>query len=113
MMASCRTKIDRYQATGRAPSVTSLIAGPIVPGAAAAADEPVAGAAHRPDVARAPGVVAQFLPQPADQDVDRAVVGLPVDAAGLVQDALAGQHPAAAAHQEAEEGELRRGQGER
>src|SRR6185369_1597353 len=102
MMASCRTKIDRYQATGRD---VSLIAGP--------ADEPVAGAPYRPDVPGAPGVVAQLLPQPADQDVDRPVVGLPVDAAGLVQDALSCQHPAAAAHQEAEEREFRRGQGER
>src|SRR3954463_6441410 len=103
MMASCRTKIDRYQATGRE---VSLIAG------LAAADEPIAGAPHRLDVAGAPGVVAQFLPQPADQDVDRPVVGLPVDAAGLVQDALSCQHPAPAPRQESEEGELRRGQRE-
>src|SRR6476659_7250245 len=99
MMASCRTKIDRYQATGR--DVSLIVAAP--------SDEPVAGAPHRPDVPGAPGVVAQLLPQPADQDVDRPVVGLPVDAAGLVQDALAGQHSAPAPRQEAEERELCRG----
>src|SRR4051794_291113 len=107
MIASCRTKIDRYQATGRAPSVISLIAGPVL---AAPPDEPVSRSPYRPDVPRAPGVVAQFLAQPADQDVDRPVVGLPVAAAGLVQDALSRQHPAPAPRQETEERELRRGQ---
>src|SRR5258708_46772 len=116
MMASCLTKIDRCQATRRNGS---LIAGPIIAGAAdpaaaaATSDESVAGASDRPDVPGAPGVVAQFLPQPADQDVDRPIVGLPVDAAGLVQDALAGQHPPSAPRQEAEESEFRRGQDER
>ena len=58
----------------------------------AAADEPVADAAHGPDEARPPRVVAELLAQAADQHVDRAVVGFPVDAARLVQDALAGEH---------------------
>src|SRR5947209_18538817 len=103
MMASCLTKIDRYQATG---CEVSLIAGPVVADPAVAAappDEPVAGAPHRPVVAAAPGVVAQLLPQPADQDVDRAVVGLPVHAAGLLPDRLPGQPPPAAPRPRREE----------
>src|SRR3954470_16761460 len=105
MMASSLTKIERCHAPRR---VRSLIAG-----AVPAADKAVAGPPHRADEGGTAGIVAELLAQPADQHVDRAVVGLPVDAPGLVQDALAAEDPAPAPHQEPEEREFGRGQGER
>src|SRR5260221_10195933 len=75
-----------------------------------AADEAVARSAHGLDEDRPPSVVAELLPQAADENVDRPVVGVPVDASGLVQDALASEDPTAVAHEEREQLELRGGE---
>src|SRR5215210_1014933 len=80
---------------------------------ASAANEAVARPPHGQDEGGPPGVVAELLAQAADQDVDRAVVRLPIDAARLVEDAVAAQHTAPVPHQEPEQLELRGGQGER
>src|ERR1041385_887097 len=75
-----------------------------------AADEAISRAADGADETRALRVVAELLPQPADQHVDGAVVRVPVDAASLVHDAVARERAAAVAHQEAEELELGAGE---
>src|SRR5262245_66287611 len=72
----------------------------------AAADEPVAEAAHGLYESGAAGVVAELLPQPRDEHVDRAVVGLPVEAARGLQDAVAGEDAPAVPHEEREQLEL-------
>src|SRR5262245_7764466 len=80
------------------------------PSPIAAADEAIAEAAHGLDEGGVARVVAELLPQPGDEHVDGAVVGLPVEAAGGLQDAVAGEDPAAVPHQQAEQLELRGGQ---
>src|SRR5689334_18064295 len=71
-----------------------------------ASDEAVAGAAHGADERRPFRIVAELLTQAADQYVDRSVVRLPVDAAGLVHDPLAGHDAAAIPHQQRQQLEL-------
>ncbi len=72
-----------------------------------ASDEAVAAASHRPDERRLPGVVAQLLTKAADEDVDRSVVGLPVDAPRFLENPFPGEHPPAVPYQQVEQGELR------
>src|SRR5215813_7698938 len=72
----------------------------------AAADEPVTGTANGADEARALRVVAKLLAETADQDVDGAVVRVPVDAARLVHDAVAREYAPAVAQQQPEKLEL-------
>src|SRR5256885_6777346 len=76
----------------------------------AASDELIAGPADGADERGALGVVAQLLAQAADQHVDGAVVSVPVNAAGLVHDALAAEDAAAAADEESQQLELCSGQ---
>src|SRR5262245_14323611 len=76
----------------------------------AAADEPIAEATHGLDEGGATRVVAQLLPQPRDEHVDRAVVRLPVEAARRLHDALAGEDAPAVAEEQAEQLELGGGQ---
>src|SRR5436190_1768156 len=75
-----------------------------------ASDEAVARAADGADERRLLGVVAELLAQPGDQHVDRAVVRLPVEAARGLENAVAGEDAAAILDQQAEQGELRRGE---
>src|SRR5262245_46328255 len=71
-----------------------------------AADEPVAAPAHGLDEGGMPRVVAELLAQPGDEDVDRAVEGLPVQAARGFQDPVAPEHAPAMAHEQGEQLEL-------
>src|SRR5262249_26472063 len=56
-----------------------------------ARDQAVPQAAHGLDEGGMARVVPELLAQPAHEDVDRAIVGLPVHAARLVEDAVAGE----------------------
>src|SRR5262245_21422420 len=94
MIKSCLAKTDRCTA-GRGQA--SLIA---------ATDEPVADAPHGLDEGGMAGIVAELLAEPGDEHVDRAVVGLPVEAARGLQDAVAGEDAPAVPHEEREQLEL-------
>src|SRR4051812_35845941 len=65
-----------------------------------------ADAAHRVDVARRGRVVAELLAQAADVDVERLRRAEPVDVPHLVDEPLAGDHRAGAAHEQGEQVEL-------
>src|ERR1700722_1546527 len=69
--------------------------------------ERIAGAADGAD--RIDGVAAvERLAQPADMDVDGALVDIDVRAPHPVEQLLAGEHPAGAFHQELKQAELGR-----
>src|SRR5215510_12352723 len=67
------------------------------------ADKAVAYAPYSADEHRPLVIVAQLLAQPADQDIDRAVEGLPIDSVGPRDDAVATQDLPPVAHQETEQ----------
>src|SRR5262245_44508322 len=70
--------------------------------------KPVADPPHRPDESRLLRIVPEFLAQATDEDVDRAVVGVEVDAVCFVQNAVAAKDAAAIAHEHAEQFEFGR-----
>src|SRR6266852_9694053 len=65
--------------------------------------ESVAGSAHRDDLETKLAETAQLLPQPADVDVDRLAVAEVRVAPDLLEQDLAGEDPARAAHQVGEQ----------
>ena len=67
----------------------------------------VAGAAHRADEARLARVVAELLPEPADEDVDRAVVDVPFAAFQLGAELVAVDRAAGVGGQQLEGGIFR------
>src|SRR5579863_7487585 len=75
-------------------------------------DEDISRAANCTNKCRVLGVVAQLLAQAADEHVNGAVEGFPVDSARSIENALAAQHPSGIAHQKREEFEFGRGDGE-
>src|SRR5262245_11082047 len=77
------------------------------------ADEAVPDTSHRTNERRLPRVVAELLPQAADQHIHRAIERLPVDAMRPLDDALAAEDTIAVAHEKSEELELRRRERER
>src|SRR5262249_49272417 len=78
----------------------------------AASDEHVSSAAHSTNEDWLLGIISEFLANAADQNVNRPVVGFPIDAPGLIHNAIAGEDPAAISHKKAEQFELRGGQSE-
>src|SRR5262249_59298678 len=68
--------------------------------------EAVADAANRADERRAFCVVTQLLPNAADEDVDRPIVGIRIEASHGLHDPIASEHAAAVAHQQSQHLEL-------
>src|SRR5581483_8908942 len=85
---SYQRDFDRSQTSPRARSVMT------------ASNKAVADAADGSDKHRLLGVVLELLPQPAHQNVDRAVVRVPIDPLRFVHDPVAGQDAAAIRHQQ-------------
>src|SRR5712692_2374720 len=71
-------------------------------------DELVPDPAHGADKRRLLGIVTELLSKSTDEDIDGAVVSVPVDAASAVQDSIATEHAPAMAHEDAEQLELGR-----
>uniref|UniRef100_A0A1I7YW33 Secreted protein n=1 Tax=Steinernema glaseri TaxID=37863 RepID=A0A1I7YW33_9BILA len=72
--------------------------------------EQVALAPHRLDLARLAGAVVELAPQLGDGHVHRAVGAVELDAAQLLQDAVAAEHAAGIARQHHQQVELAAGQ---
>src|SRR5260370_40789008 len=76
----------------------------------AASDEDIARPANGPYEAGPFRVVAQFLAQAADQNINRAVVCCPINSASLIHDSVASQNTSAIPEEKPKQFELRRSQ---
>src|SRR5262245_61664991 len=68
----------------------------------AASDKLIADSADGPNESRLLRIVAELLTQPADEHINRAIVGFEVESVRLVQDAIATERPSAMTHEQAE-----------
>src|SRR6266508_257319 len=73
-----------------------------------ASDKPVARSSNRLDKRRFSGIVTEFLPHSADEDIDGSIVGVQIDPVCFVQYAIATEDTSPIPHEQTEQLEFRR-----